>query len=209
MSEEDLKREVCRVMAEIVSLGLTTAYGGNVSALVPGKASVWITPSGLFKGSLNPRLLVKASLSGEVVEGETKPSRELRMHLLLYRARGDVGAVVHCHPRFATALGIAGRTISPVSIEAAMLGMVPLVPYSTPGGERLARAISRAASRGANTVLLRNHGVLAVGPSLESALRRVQTLEDAAKTMFIAEQFGKVSTIGGHEVKRLLGMGVV
>jgi len=209
MSEGDLKREVCRVMSEITSLGLTTPYGGNVSVRVPGEARVWITPSGVFKGSLAPQFLVKVNMEGGVVEGEMKPSRELRMHLLIYKRRRDVGAVVHCHPRFATALGIAGRTISPVCVEAALLSAVPLVPYSTPGSERLARAISQAVSRGANAVILKNHGVLAVGSTPEAALRRAQTLEDAAKMMFIAEQFGKASTIGDREVKKLLGMGVV
>lgn len=204
-----MKREICRVMTDLVGERLTTAYGGNVSARVPEARRIWITPSGLYKGSVTPSHLVMVDLDSGVTEGRMKPSRETGMHNLLYKARVDVNAVIHCHPGFATALGMAGRTISPVSVEAAMLGKVPLVPYSTPGGERLAHAVSRAIGQKSNTLILQNHGILAVGGSLESALRRVQTLEDAARMMFIAEQFGGTTRIGGRGVRRLLTMGGV
>ncbi|MDR3554400.1 MAG: class II aldolase/adducin family protein, partial [Syntrophobacteraceae bacterium] len=140
--EMNLRLEIVRVCRKLESGGLIAASDGNVSCRF-GPDSILITPGGVSKGEIAPEEIAKTGMEGTLLEGPLKPSSEIRMHLLVYRARPDVSAIVHAHPPMATAFTIAGFSFDSKVLPEVwlMLGKVPLAPYATPATEEVARSI--------------------------------------------------------------------
>jgi len=200
-TEEELKKDVCKVMAALYRRGLISAVGGNISARVPGAKEFWITPSGVFKGELTTGDLVKLDLEGNVVEGVVKPSNEVPMHRAIYSKRLDVNAIVHAHNPVATGLALAGIPIQPITIEAVVtLRKVPIVPFVFPGTDALAKAVAEHIV-GVRALILQNHGVVGVGFNLIEAETVIETLEEVATTQFVAYHFGKPPLIPEKEIE--------
>ncbi|MBS7625325.1 class II aldolase/adducin family protein [Candidatus Bathyarchaeota archaeon] len=210
VSEEELKEEICKTMRRLFDRGLISALGGNISARLPGSTEFWITPSGVFKGELEPEDLVKVDLSGRVIEGFLRPSIETPFHAKIYERRTDVNAVVHSHNPITTGLALAGIDIQPVTIEAAVvLRKVKVVPWAFPGTEVLARLVGEYIE-GARALVLMNHGVIGVGSNLLEAEAIVETLEEVATAQFVALLFRKdIPRIPEEDmelIKRLYGV---
>jgi len=190
-SEKELKEEICKTIKRLFSRGLISALGGNVSARLPEAEEFWITPSGVFKGELEPEDLLKVDLEGRVLEGFLRPSVETPFHAMIYKRRADVNAVVHCHNPFATGLALAGIPIQPITVEAAVvLRKVKVVPWAFPGTDTLANLVGEYVE-GARALILMNHGVIGVGSNLLEAETIVETLEEVATTQFVASVFRK------------------
>jgi len=209
-SEEELKEEICKTMRRLFNRGLISALGGNISARLPNANEFWITPSGVFKGELEPEDLVKVSLEGNVIEGFLRPSVETPFHAAIYRRRADVSAVIHSHNPITTGLALAGIEIKPVTIEAAaVLRRVKVVPWAFPGTERLARLVGEHIE-GARALVLMNHGVIGVGSNLLEAEAIVETLEEVATAQFIASLFRRDIPLIPEEdmelIRRLYGV---
>jgi len=188
-SEEELKEEICKTIKRLFNRGLISALGGNVSARLPEAKEFWITPSGVFKGELEPEDLLKVDLEGRVLEGFLRPSVETPFHAMIYKKRADVNAVVHCHNPFATGLALAGIPIQPITVEAAVvLRKVKVVPWAFPGTDTLANLVGEYVE-GARALILMNHGVIGVGSNLLEAETIVETLEEVATTQFVASIF--------------------
>ena len=108
--EQD-RETLCQVCLLLYQRGYVVSNDGNVSVRI-GEDQVLITPSGVSKGRLTPDMLVVCDLEGRVLAGRLHPSSESAMHLLVYRERPDVGAVVHAHPPAATAFSICRRPLA-------------------------------------------------------------------------------------------------
>jgi len=203
MSEElTVKEDICKTMAALYGRGLIAATGGNVSARISGMKEFWITPSRIFKGELDTPSLVKINLEGNVIEGYEKPSAEIPMHRAIYKNRQDVNAVIHAHNPVATGLALAGIEIEPVTIEAVLtLGKVPIVPFTYPGTESLARAVVKYLP-GVRALILQNHGVVGLGFDLVEAKTIVETLEEVAQTQWVAYHFGKPKLISKKDLAK-------
>ncbi len=188
-SEEKLKARICKTMKRLFNRGLISALGGNISARLPGANEFWITPTGVFKGELESKDLVKVDLDGNVVKGFFKPSIETPFHTTIYRRRTDVNAIVHSHNPIAVGLALAGIQIQPITIEAvAILGNVKIVPWAIPGTKTLANLVGKYIED-AKVLILMNHGVVGVGSNLFEAEAVVETLEEVATIQFIARVF--------------------
>jgi len=197
-------------MRRLFNRGLVSALGGNISARLPGSSEFWITPSGVFKGELEPEDLVKVDLDGRVLEGFLRPSVETPFHAMIYRRRADVNAVVHSHNPVTTGLALAGIEIKPVTIEAAVvLRRVRVVPWAFPGTDALANLIGEHIE-GARALVLMNHGVVGVGSNLLEAETIVETLEEVATAQFVASIFKRELPLIPEEdmelIKRLYGI---
>jgi len=201
--DEGLKQEIVRMTSLLYDRGLITAVGGNVSARNAGAKEFWITPSNLFKKDVTPGDLVKCDLQAKVVKGLMKPSIETPFHAAIFRRREDVNAVVHAHNPIATALGVAGVEIEPVTMEGALLlGEVPIVPFKNPGTSALAEAVAEHIV-GHRALILKNHGVIGVGYELVEAMSAVEILEEAATIMYVSKIFGKTTTIPREEIEAI------
>ncbi len=190
---------LCEAAATLVRRGLVLGRGGNVSA----RAGEWvyISPRGASLEHLQPDRLVPLDLTTGRVQGTGRPSSEWPMHVAAYRARPEARVVVHCHPPHVIAVASLGQRLPALTpdflvyMEATSL---PTVPYHTPGTSALAQAVEAALAE-APVVLLANHGLLAVGESVEQALTRVFLAEETARIYLLARQVGQPRTLGEAE----------
>ena len=195
--------DIVRVCQRLYERGLVAGPDGNVSVRLVDE-SILVTPSGLSKVDVGPDDLVVVDLEGQVLEGTLTPSSELRMHLRIYQRRGDVRAVVHAHPPTATGFAVAGEgLVAPVLPEVILqMGTVPLVPYVTPGTDALADSFEPWLD-GHDAFLLANHGATTLGPTLDIAHQRMESLEHAAQILLTARQLGTVNELSASDVDAL------
>ncbi len=205
MKYQDLREEVAEVARQMISSGLVTGTSGNVSARTP-KGDVLITPSGLDYESMEPEDIVLVNVEGELLDGSLKPSTETPMHTGIYRARVQVGAVVHTHSRYATTLACLGWEIPPVHYMLATLsgdGRIPLAPYTTYGTEELAGYAAEALGESRNACLLQNHGTITVGESAGEAFSRTVVLEEMAEIYYRARLAGEPILLTPEQIREV------
>jgi L-fuculose-phosphate aldolase len=206
--EQKFRKEIVYTNRVCVESGLIRSSDGNISIRLDDDRFL-VTPAGLYKRRLKPKQLLIVNQQGEIIrgKGKLKPSSELLMHLEVYRQREDIGAVLHAHPPYTTALTIAGMPF-PTDIVPevlALLGEVPSAPYAAPGTQDLALSISDPIKTH-NAVLLSNHGSLTVGKTLEEALIALERMELAAQLYYLAHNLGEVIPLPDAEIKRLNDM---
>jgi L-fuculose-phosphate aldolase len=199
------RRQVVDTARQLLDAGLVIGTAGNVS-LRTGDV-VLITPSGVDYRSLTPAQVCVVDVHGRVHEAPLAPSTELPLHLAAYRSAGapadQVAAVVHTHSPYATAVGLVIDTLPAVHYLIAMLGgPVPVVSYATPGSKALADGIG-AALPGRSALLLRNHGVVTVGPTLRAALDKAALVEWLAEVYAKARVLGTPAIVGDEELARV------
>lgn len=184
--------------------GLIAGTSGNVS--IRRGESVWTTPTTRLKELLEEEDLVELTLDGEKVDpASASPSSEVAMHLEIYRAVPWATAVVHAHPITATALATSCEKLDfCVTAEgAASIGPIARVAYITPGTRALALASARAIETGSRAALMRHHGAVCVGESLEEAVARMESLEHVAKIIARMKAIGDIPLLDEDEVRRL------
>jgi L-fuculose-phosphate aldolase len=205
VNHRGLREEVARVAKQLIESGLVTGTSGNVSARTP-EGDVLMTPSGIDYEKLEPGDVVLVDVGGEVLEGSLGPSTETPMHTGIYRARADVGAVVHTHSIFATTLACLGCTIPPVHYMLTTLsedGEIPLAPYTTYGTEELAGYAAEALGESHNACLLQNHGTITVGDSPEVAFARTVVLEEMAEIYYRTRVAGEPVLLSPEQVEEV------
>lgn len=181
MSElhEALRGAVVATARELDVAGLMPNKSGNVSCRT--RVGFLITPSGVPYKLLEPGQVVQVGGDGVVQAGGGRPSSEWRMHAALYAGRPDVHAIVHTHSPRATALACARRGIPAFHYMIALAGgPVRCVPYATFGSAELAANALRGLD-GRRATLLANHGVVAVGSSLDRASAVATEVENLAQ----------------------------
>lgn len=199
------RQNVVDAAQQLLATGLVIGTAGNVSLRIG--ETVLITPSGVDYRSLTPEQICVVDVHGQVREAALPPSTELPLHLAAYqsaRSPSDrVAAVVHTHSPHATAVGLVTGTLPAVHYLIAMLGgPVPVVPYATPGSQALADGIG-AALPGRSALLLRNHGVVTVGPTLRAALEKASLVEWLAEVYAKARVLGTPAVVDDEELARV------
>ncbi|MBU0984830.1 MAG: class II aldolase/adducin family protein [candidate division Zixibacteria bacterium] len=196
-------RAIIEIGRRLAERGLVAGTDGNLSVRVADDG-VLITASGRPKGYLRPDDLVEVSLNGQSPIGASPPSSECDMHLSVYRARPDIGACVHAHPPHATAFAITGQALpSGVLPEVVVfVGDIPLTEYAPPGTPAVGASLAPYL-KGHNAFLLRNHGVLTVGRTLEEAYHRMETVEHYARIILLARGLGVPEQIPPDDMARL------
>jgi L-fuculose-phosphate aldolase len=177
---------------ELIARGLSQGTSGNVSIRRGG--AMLITPSALPAAAMRAADIAEMALAGDGGwKGPAKPSSEWRMHRDIYRARPEVGAIVHAHPPHATAMAMARKPIPAAHYMVAAFGGgdVPCAPYATFGTAELS-AVAVAALRGRTACLLANHGCLALGRDLAEAMWRAVELETLAQQYLLSLAAGPV-----------------
>jgi L-fuculose-phosphate aldolase len=171
----DAREAIVTTCQELARAGLVVGTAGNVSAREGDLVAV--TPSGVRYAGLTPELVGVHRLDGTPVEAPLAPTSELPLHLAVYAARPEAGAVVHTHSPAATALSTLVDEVPTVHYYAAMFGGAPRVtPYATYGTQELAASVGRAL-RDRTACLMGNHGAVTVGPDLVTAHEKSVYLE--------------------------------
>jgi L-fuculose-phosphate aldolase len=173
------RQQLVKAQRRLVERGLTSGASGNVS--MKTAQGMLITPTGVPPADLEPDHIVSMSLDGAVPDNQLTPSSEWRMHAAIYAGKPGLEAVVHCHSNYATILACAHRTIPAqhYMIAAAGCREIPLASYATFGSQALSDAALEALSTSL-ACLLANHGQLATGVDLDSALQLAELVEELA-----------------------------
>ncbi len=202
-TEHRLRREVVRVARLLWSRGWVANHDGNVTARLSEGLFV-STPTALSKRLVEHDSLLLMDVSGRKVRGALAPFSERGLHLVVYRHRTDVGAVVHAHPPHATARAVVGLAL-PCFLPEAVVSLgaeVPLVPFAPPGPEA-ERALAPFVED-YDAVLLERHGVLAWGEDPEQAFLRLELVEHLAHIASLAAPHGGVRPLPSEVVSKLL-----
>jgi L-fuculose-phosphate aldolase len=203
MDEGQLRFAVVRACKRLDERGLIAGLDGNVSARLSGNRIV-VTPAGFPKRDVTEDDLVILAIDGMRIGGRNEASSEVAMHLAAYRARPEVGAVVHAHPPVATGFAVAGEGLPPNVLPelTVLVGEVPLVPYATPGTAGLPAAMAPWLPNH-DAFLLANHGVTTLGRTPAEALARMESVEQCANILLTARLLGRVNELGAEDVHLL------
>lgn len=140
------------------------------------------------------------SPEGATVSGP-RPPNEAHLHAAIYRARPDVRAVVHGHPRWICTLSAAGVPLGPVLPQAAVLGELPVHPHGHSISSRERGEAVAALLGGARGVVLRGHGLVMTGPDLPTACVLALYAEQAAERQVLAAPLGGARPLPAEELE--------
>jgi L-fuculose-phosphate aldolase len=203
MQMEREREAVVAYGRKMLSSSLTTGTGGNISVIDRGQQLIAISPSGMDYETIRPEDVVVVSTEGRTVEGDRKPSTEIRLHLAHYRLRAEINAVIHAHPPFATTVACLGWEIPPIHYLVSFSGRkVPIARYATYGTEELARLTAEAIGPH-NAVLMSNHGILTVGQDLASAFATAEIIELMARVFLQAKAVGEPQCLSDTQMDAL------
>jgi len=199
-----LRSAICEIGKLCYAKGFIVGADGNLSTRT-SDGTVLITPAGAMKGFLQPEHIAHIDMQGRVLDNGPKCSTEAGIHLVSYRERSDVQAVLHCHPPHAVALTLAGIDMQiPLIPEIIVtIGGIPTAPFATPGTEELPNSI-QAIVRCSDTVVMQNHGSVTLGTNLLDAFKKLDMLEHTAKILWLANCVGTVKPLGAEAVAKLL-----
>ncbi len=183
-----------------------TSYGpgkGSISARDFESGKILITPSGIRFSTLKPSHLLILDLDGSVLEGNLKPSLDAIFHIAVYKARPDVGGIVHTHSPYATSFACSGKPVLPLimSMVITVGGSADVAPFAFPGTQELGENVVKGLGK-KNATLMEQHGVLAVGKDLSRALSVASTLENIAQIQHLCELRGALNPLDGNTISR-------
>ncbi|MFW5798169.1 MAG: class II aldolase/adducin family protein [Planctomycetota bacterium] len=199
-----LANEIVYVCHKLAEYEFVAATDGNVSARIDG-GRMLVTPTSLPKGEVTVDDLIICDMDGNKLEGKSRASTEVRMHVEAYRRRDDINAIVHAHPITATAFTVADISLSECVLPEVVfsIGSIQTCPYATPGTEEVPRSVATMVEK-TDALLLERHGVLTLGVTPTKALHKMEKVEHTAKVVFMARQLGGARPLASHEVEKLM-----
>lgn len=197
------RQEIVWVGQNLHAHGLISGMDGNISYRLDENRFL-ITPTGRPKGELEPGELIIIDNEGNLVEGDSSPSSEYKMHLAIYRMDKKARAVVHAHPPITTAFSVAGQKFPADLLPEGVIALSNMVwiDYATPSTEDLPYLMSKHLPD-ADIFVLKSHGVTTTGETLEEAYFKMETCEHQAKTYFYARLIGEPQTLPPDEVQKI------
>ena len=188
----------------LVTKGLTTGTGGNISIFDKEKKYFAISPSGIDYFETEPEDVVIMDLDGKVVDGIRKPSSEWMMHMILYKKRDDVEAVVHTHSRFASTISCMRWEIPALHYYVAFAGKtIPCAEYASYGTQELADNAFEGMGEG-KAALLANHGLITIGRSVKEAFLIAEMSEEMAEYYYRTKSIGEPVLLDEKEMENML-----
>jgi len=190
---EQLRKDVLQAANSLREYGLVWMAGGTICARDPESGRVVVTPSGLDYSGLSPADMIVVDMKMNVVDGHYRPSVATNLWIEILRVRPDVHAIVHSHSPYATAFSVVNHPIPIITeTQADWFGQpVRVARYAHIEDDHFVTAPVEALGDGFG-VLLGQHGPITIGETLHHALERAVTLEEAAKTYFIARGLAEV-----------------
>ncbi len=191
-----LREEVLEANLELVRQGLVLYTFGNVSGIAREKGLVVIKPSGVPYAEMKPEHLVVTDLSGNVVEGELRPSSDLATHLVLYNSFAEIGGVAHSHSAYATAWAQARKPIpcfgtthadyfhGPVPVTSELTDLEIAEEYEKNTGHVIIRSLQETSADAPPGILVANHGPFTWGKDAAAAAHHAAILESIARMAY-------------------------
>lgn len=204
MLEQSIRCDILEIGRRLCDFGLVVATEGNISVRLDSD-SVLATPTGISKRSMCRRDLVVVDMGGVKLKGVREVTSEIGMHLMIYRERPDVRAVVHAHPPTATGFAAAGTALDQCLLTEMVMGLgtVPLAPFAVPGTSEVAESLIPFVQHH-NAILMANHGVVSFGSDLETAYMRMEQVEHLACSTLVAHLLGRAQQLSVTEKRKLM-----
>lgn len=198
---EALKREVCDCNKALPSYHLVVMTSGTVSARDPESGLIVVKPSGYPYEIMTPADMVVVDPAGKVIEGHLIPSVDLNTHLVVYRLRKDVQAVVHTHSPYASIFAVLGKPIVPCLTAQSMIssGEIPLGGLKLIGGEDIGNEIVDKIGD-SKAIIMQSHGIYTIGTSAREALKMAVEVEEIAKIMAFASCMGQPMALDAESI---------
>jgi L-fuculose-phosphate aldolase len=202
MTELQLRKQIIATALRMNALGINRGKSGNVSAR--WKSGLLVTPSGLPYEDTKPGDVVFIDAAARA-KGKRRPSSEWRFHFDIYRRKSEVNAVVHAHSSFATTLACLDMAVPAFHYMVAVAGgnSIRCAPYATFGTQTLSDNALKALE-GRKACLLANHGMIATGVHLQSALALAVEVEALCEQYWRALQIGKPNILSDDEMTAVL-----
>ena len=200
--ERTLRAALVATARAMNTLGINRGMAGNVS--VRCGDGFLVTPTALPYERMHDDDIVRMSADGTPAAGAREPSSEWRFHRDIYRTRPDAGAIVHTHGPFATTIACLDRGIPAFHYMIARAGGTDIrcATYATFGSQELSdHAV--VALRDRKACLLAHHGAIALGDSLEAALRLAVEVETLAEMYWRAIQVAEPRVLDAAEMERV------
>jgi len=200
-----LRSQVVAISRRLHESGWVANHDGNASVRLNGNRFL-ITCSSISKREVDDASLLVVDADGKVLEGRGRPFSELDLHLAAYRARPEVDAVLHAHPPFATAFGLANLELAPIAIPEIIVSLgdrIPTVPRFLPQDPEAVKRIEGFSAE-FDAMLLSGNGALTLGADLHQALLRMELVEHYAKILHATRSLGAPAPLSSAEVQKLL-----
>lgn len=205
MRRSDPREDIVHYAHKVYVKGWVANHDGNLTVRLAADRFL-STPTALSKGDVTANDLIVVDKKGTRVSGHRGAFSELALHLAAYEARADARAVVHAHPPYATALGVAGLDLARPIIAEAVVSLgdcIPLIPFSLPRTDPWTADIAKAIVH-YDALLLQNHGVITCGDDLEQAFLRMELVEHLARIVHHSMAFGGPRYLDPKDVPPLL-----
>lgn len=199
---EKEKLEIIKGGIALDKYGLISLAGGNLSARMPS-GEILITPSGMIYDEMVADDVVVMDLEGNIIEGTRKPSSDTDGILYIFKNRPDIGAVIHTHQPYATAISLIQDEFRAdlTTLGNACRGNIKCTPYSSPGSVEMGMDTVKYLGNQL-AVILGHHGVMTVGKDLHQALNAAVYLEDCAKGYLAARACGEIRHLTDEQIKQ-------
>lgn len=198
-----LRQQICEIGHRLYQRGYISGAEGNISVRLDD-SSFLCTPTSVSKGFLAAEQVARIDANAKLLEGPLNASSECRMHLAIYQAQPAAMAVVHAHPPYAVALGVANVSL-PMDMVAEGLGYmgeVPLLPFEVPSTVELARQVAQAC-QAHRVIMMKNHGATAWGETLEQAWMLMEVLEACCKVTYLTRTLGRMDPLPPEKIAAL------
>ena len=184
----NLKTELLNCVKDLYRSGLNTAMSGNHSVRFE-RDWMWITPSEVPRYKMKITDLIKVNIKTKAIIGKLKPSREWFMHSYIYQ-NTEANAIVHCHSPYTLGISISSN-FQDVIEEAKIIVGDPIIIGNVPSGSiKLASKVSKCfEDKRVRAVIIKNHGVVAIGKNLDQARSIVESLEEWSKVLTVCKIF--------------------
>lgn len=203
---EKEREQVVVYCQRMISTGLTVGTSGNISIYNREQGLMAISPSSMDYMVMEPVDVVVQDLDGNVVDSPRRPSSESDLHLICYKNREDINAVVHTHSPNTTTLAILGWELPAVHYNVAYSGgsIIPVAPYRLFGTMELAEAALKTLE-GRYGCLLANHGALAAGSGISHAYALAEQMEFCAEVYLKAKAAGEPNVLSEEQIIEVIG----
>lgn len=205
MSDIDILKRKIAVACRMLCQAQLVDYSGHISVRIPDTDRFLVNPHPISRAAVTPADVLTFDIEGKLLEGPWQLPSELPMHTRAYVARPDVQCVAHLHNRMVVVLSMANRSLIPASNTGALFGAGPLPVYRDPAlihtdeqGDAVARILGPS-----DVAILRGHGSLVVGQSIEWVFAACVDLEESATRYYYASLLGPVEPYTADELNRV------
>ena len=199
-----IKKQIIQASKFQLKLGFNIGSEGNIS--VKKSSNIFITPSGKNTCDLKEKDISVIDINGNILNNN-KPSSETNLHLMIYKLREGIKAIVHCHSPWASILSCLRKDIPAFHYMVAEFGgtKIKCADYDTFGTKKLAKNVVKAIDKSFGC-LIGNHGQICIGKSLNHAINLSRALEKLSMQYYFCLLSGKVKLLRESEIKKVLNL---